>query len=291
MAEPLSVGNLARIACLFVVTARYPGNVHRFADFNDCGYLDFALSAQAIGDPIDRLSDLGLGATILEAVKATRSVVSTNTNLGMLLLLVPLAAVPLDADLRIGVGEILRSTTVDDAKHVYEAIRLAKPGGLGQADSSDVREEPKITLIEAMRLASERDAVALQYVSDYQLVFEVGLVALKESLDEGFPLEAAIIRSHLSLLAACPDTLIARKLGEDEAGVASRWARLLLQTSWSVKNIAISPLQKFDEWLRERGHDRNPGTTADLVAASLFVALREGVIRLPLDRPFQEPMP
>ena len=31
----------------------------------------------------------------------------------------------------------------------------------------------------------------------------------------------------------------------------------------------------FDRWLRADGHARNPGTTADLVTACLFVALRE----------------
>ncbi len=82
------------MACLLEATARKPGNVHRFADFPDLHYLDFLLSATAIRGPLDEAHERGIGATVLAAVQATRDVVSTNTNLGMILVLAPLAAVP-----------------------------------------------------------------------------------------------------------------------------------------------------------------------------------------------------
>ena len=49
----LSSGHLAQIACLFEVTARKPGNIHRFADFADTLYVDFLLSASAIAGPLN----------------------------------------------------------------------------------------------------------------------------------------------------------------------------------------------------------------------------------------------
>jgi hypothetical protein len=45
-------------------------------------------------------------------------------------------------------------------------------------------------------------------------------------------------------------------------------------------------LAELDAWLRAEGNGRNPGTSADLVTACLFVALREGRITLPLELPF-----
>ena len=81
---------------------RKPGNVHPEKGFVDAHYLDFLLSAAAISGPLDRARSAGIGAAVLEAVEATRLVVATNTNLGMILLLAPLAAVPMAIALRRG---------------------------------------------------------------------------------------------------------------------------------------------------------------------------------------------
>jgi triphosphoribosyl-dephospho-CoA synthase len=40
----------------------------------------------------------------------------------------------------------------------------------------------------------------------------------------------------------------------------------------------LRALSDFDFWLRCDGHRRNPGTTADLIAAGLFAALRDGLL-------------
>ena len=37
--------------------------------------------------------------------------------------------------------------------------------------------------------------------------------------------------------------------------------------------------RELDAYLRSDGHRLNPGTTADLVTACLFVALREGILK------------
>jgi triphosphoribosyl-dephospho-CoA synthase len=91
-----SPGLLAQAACLMEVTARKPGNVHRGCDFDDSHYFDFLLSAAALAGPLDRAREIGVGRAVREAIEASRQLVATNTNLGMVLLLAPLAAVPED---------------------------------------------------------------------------------------------------------------------------------------------------------------------------------------------------
>jgi triphosphoribosyl-dephospho-CoA synthase len=269
----LSPGRIAELACLLEATARKPGNVHRFRDFADTSYLDFLLSATALVGPLDQAETTGVGPAILAAVGATHQLVRTNTNLGMILLLTPLAAVPEDLSLESGVPSVLASLTLDDARLTYQAIQLANPGGLGRVDSQDVSEEPTITLLEAMRLAAPRDLVARQYASGYADVFALVLPALRSALGRGEPLESAIVHAFLVTLAALPDSLVARKRGEAVAREASERAGKALETR---------DLAAFDAWLREDGHARNPGTTADLVTAALFAALRDGTIEFPL---------
>lgn len=266
-----SPGTLAQVACLMEATARKPGNVHRYHDFEDATYLDFALSAQAIGPAMDQAPSIGVGRSVLMAVRATRAVVSTNTNLGMILLLAPMCAADREGwpD---SIDGVLKGLTVDDAVHVYQAIRLANPGGLGSARDQDVSDEPTVTLLEAMRLAAGRDLVARQYATGYEDVFGVALPALREGIDGGLALEHAIIRAHVSLLSRRHDTLIARKLGVGVAEEASRIA---------TDALISENYEPLDRYLRADGHARNPGATADLMASALFAAMVEGTIGLP----------
>jgi triphosphoribosyl-dephospho-CoA synthase len=269
------------MACLMEVTARKPGNVHPGRDFADCQYLDFALSAAAIAGPLDRARRIGVGAAVWESVAATRRVVATNTNLGMVLLLAPLAVVPEDRPLPLGIADVLAATTVEDTRAVYRAIRLARPGGLGKVEDQDVGDEPTMTLRQVMRLAADRDLVARQYAGDYREVFSEALPALGASLAAGRPLETAIVTAYLTVLANHSDTLIARKRGWDEARAASRRAADVLAAGWPDRDEGRARCDEFDAWLRQDGHARNPGATADLIAAALFAALRDGTIPLP----------
>ncbi|MEO8496109.1 MAG: triphosphoribosyl-dephospho-CoA synthase, partial [Planctomycetota bacterium] len=155
----LSIAQCASLACLLEATTPKPGNVHRGADFEDLCFYDFVVSAVAIGPAIESAQQHGVGAAALQAIRATRSLVPTNTNLGCVLLMAPLAAVPPDQSLDAGIGAVLASLTAADAERVYEAIRIAAPGGLGHVDDMDVFDSAPGDLIEAMRLAAGRDLV------------------------------------------------------------------------------------------------------------------------------------
>jgi len=277
---------LTQTACIWEATARKAGNVHRFADFKDTSYLDFLLSAAAIAPVMARAPGVRLGATILEAVRATRRISATNTNLGIILLLAPLAAVADGRDLALGVSQALRAADVQDSRLVYEAIRLAAPGGLGKSDEQDVAREPTLPLCEVMRLAMDRDSIAREYACDYALAFEHGLPALREGLDRLGTLEGAIIWCHLRLLSQIGDTLIARKCGQETALQAREMAGEVIAAGWPASPAGRASFGRLDGWLRADGSARNPGTTADLVAASLFAALRTGTISLPLTIPW-----
>lgn len=282
----LSIGLCAQTACIWEATARKAGNVHRYVDFADTHYADFLLSAAAILPILETASTRPLGETILAAVRATRSVVASNTNLGIILLLAPLASVPPDQELRTGAMALLDSTTIDDARCLYEAIRLANPGGLGRSAEQDVQNAPTLPLTATMQLAAERDAIARQYAIGFREVFDEGLPALRDGLGRTQSLEGAIIWCQLDWLARQPDTLILRKQGPQEAEEASRRAREVLAAGWPCTSESRNQFADFDAWLRAEGNRRNPGATADLVTACLFVALRTGMLTLPSRLPW-----
>jgi triphosphoribosyl-dephospho-CoA synthase len=273
-------------------TAPKPGNVHRGADFEDLTYPDLVLSGVAIGPEMERACERTLGETVLAAVQATRRAVTTNSNLGMILLLTPLAAAAIcesPLDLEAGtrpiaaedVCRVLSGLTRDDARLVYEAIRLAKPGGLGKVETGDVAGQPPESLIEAMRLAADRDLVARQYAHGYAEVFGDVVPALRDAI-ERFPVYSAIVYAYLKVLARFPDSLIARKCGIETAKRASDHAAQIVAGAKPGDRDWHDLAADFDFWLRADGHRRNPGTTADLITAGLFVILWDGTLRLPL---------
>src|SRR5438309_2069504 len=103
----LSIGLCTQLACIWEVTARKPGNVSRYHDFADTTLVDFLASAAAIAPVLELAERRRIGETVLAGVRATRQVVRSNTNLGILLLLAPLAAVPRTASLQSGLHRVL----------------------------------------------------------------------------------------------------------------------------------------------------------------------------------------
>lgn len=278
---PLSLGQCAALACVLEATAPKPGNVHRGADFEDLTYGQFSIAATMIAPALEAAPRNRVGATVLAAIAATRAATGTNVNLGMVLLMAPLATVPRDVSLRSGVAQVLANLNTDDARDVYAAIQLAHPGGMGTVSEADVHGAPPADLIAAMRLAAERDLVARQYTNGFAQVFDCVLPWLVEAQDQGWPLLPSIVHVFLRLMSEYPDSLITRKCGQAVAEQAARRAAAVLASGPPDSEAYEHAAGDLDFWLRSDHHRRNPGTSADLVAAGLFAALRDGIIRAP----------
>jgi len=284
----------AQLACLLEASVPKPGNVSPGRPFADLRYEDFLAGAAAIGAPLAAAGSQPLGLMIRAAIDATARWTRSNTNLGIVLLLAPLAqaAVRLKPDttyadvasgfsltLRDAVRHVLDTTTIEDARDVYVAIRLAAPGGLGHVDDQDVAGEPTMTLIDVMRLAAGRDGVAREYATAYELTFMTGAPALARARRDGLSWEDAIIETFLTLLATTPDTHIARRSGAEMAVDVSRQARAILVSGGVRSQAGKEAIERMDQGLRDPRHLGNPGTTADLTTAAIFVALLDGAWR------------
>ena len=277
--QQLSIGQCATLACLLESATPKPGNVHRGADFEDMTFTDFVATAVAIGPAMETAStDRSVGATVLKAIRASKQVTPANTNLGTVLLFAPLAVVSLHTPVAKELAEILGHLSPQDAIDVYEAIRLADASGLGQVAEHDIHDTAPADLLEAMRAAGPRDLVARQYVTDFHDVLQITLPAIVQGVTSGWSLSDSIVHTHVQLMARFPDSLIVRKCGEEVGATASLRARAVLDAGHPGDHAYHTGLADLDFWLRSDGHRRNPGTTADLIAAGLFVGLRKNLI-------------
>jgi triphosphoribosyl-dephospho-CoA synthase len=276
--RPLNIGLAAQLACLLEVSAPKPGNVSPGRHFADLRYEDFLASALAIGEPMAGAGERGVGTTIRLAIEATAKLTRSNSNLGIVLLFAPLArAASLGGtSLQHAVQHVLDGTTVEDAKEAYVAIRLAQPGGLDRAESQDVSTDPTMTLVEVMRLAAHRDTIASEYRTGFEVTFRTGVPVLERARRDGLPWDDAVVETFLTLLAAVPDTHIARRSGAALAtGVTAR-AREVLAAGGVRTEAGRRAIDDFDRGLRDDRNSGNPGTTADLTAAAIFVVLLGG---------------
>lgn len=277
-------------ACRLELRALKPGNVHvhggspRYGLTVDLFERSAEAAATAIADPRP-----GLGRRILEAVRATRVVAGTNTNLGIVLLCAPIAEAALSArsgePVRAAVRRVLAEATVEDSRVLFAAIRLAQPGGLGRSARHDVAEEPTVPPSAVMAEAAARDRIARNWVDGLDDVFRFGIARLRRLLREGRAVEEAVSGLALAFLARIPDTLIRRKRGPAAAEAVRLRARCLERRFRQRRSHAVRPLLRaFDRELAAFG--LNPGTTADLTVATLFAAL---VLRPGWARPLEEP--
>lgn len=267
-------------ACRIELQSLKPGNVHVFADGHRMTVADFEASAEAsapaIADPT-----LAVGERIHQAIRRTHAAVGSNTNLGIVLLCAPLAAAAQAAgppprspsDLRDRVRRVLDRLDVADAAQAFAAIRLAAPAGLGDSAEHDVNAPATVSLLAAMAAASGRDRIAAQYATGFADVFELGVPRLAAGLTRWGDTSWAATSAYLGLLAAFADSHIQRKHGAACAERVRRAAmpldaELLTRTDPTQMSAALMTL---DTSLKTQGI--NPGTSADLTVASLFVHL------------------
>ena len=257
------------------VMALKPGNVHRYAAGHDMSVADFETSAR-ISLPWLLRPELGAGERLYHAVRATRDAVGCNTNLGILLLFVPLVmAVEQKAtdSLQERVKKVLQAfDDVADAEYFFAAIRLASPGGLGHTDEHDVHQTASVSIMDAMCAAQHRDRIASQYANGFADVFGNALNCLLEYKERWQSVEWALVACYLSFLSQSSDSHIARKYGEAVALKVRQQGEAIFSQFITYKNPeeAAPLLFKFDTDLKAEGI--NPGTCADLAVACMLVS-------------------
>ncbi len=262
-------------ACELDVQAIKPGNIRVDSPAYAMSAQDFFASARAIAAPITA-PDLNIGERIFSAIEATRRAVNCNTNLGIVLLLAPLIqAAQRAADsqtLESELKTVLMDLTIGDADSAYRAIRLAKPGGMGESAKHDIGKTPEVTLYQAMQEAAARDQIARLYTTGYEDLWVRALPIWRQSLARWQSKEWAATAIFLSTLSAQADTLITRKFGIEKSNAVSVTAK----TQWQAFESAHDPndfrdaLLSWDSELKANG--LNPGTTADITVATIFVA-------------------
>jgi triphosphoribosyl-dephospho-CoA synthase len=312
LSELSEIGASCSLASLLEVSASpKPGNVHRFSDPRLHGktYEQFLSAIVAMAPYYVQAADasyqciangkgLSRGLHVGPAIKgACEAMVASqsagNLLLGHVLLLVPLAtatgAILRERDKSMGnlrslVDKVTRSGDTGDVILFYEGIRACNPGGLGKVDKFDVtsprfKEELQAShasFQDTFSINKDIDSISHEWTSSFETTFTWTIPRLHALVQDGTPINDAIVQTFVELLARQPDSLIRRKNGDAVAARVSDQARVVVEAGGMLSDAGRAKLQSLDAELAAARGKLNPGTTADLVAAGIYLLLATG---------------
>lgn len=265
----LTVTEDAQTALLLEAGTQKPGNVGPEHDFDDTTFHQFLVGAVGARHGLAYAADgAPVGAAFLRSVRYASRHEGGNTQFGALLLLVPLVRAEGQGDIN-EVDEVVADTTPEDAARFYKAFDHTDVY-VGETETEyDVNDpmsrervvEDGVTMYDLMERSADRDGVASEWTNGFKRCFEAG----KTLREHDGTTREAVREAYLRLLSDEPDTFVAKKHGKEMAEDVSRRAREVVSGEKTV--------EEFDAELR--AESINPGTTADITAAGIFVALRE----------------
>jgi triphosphoribosyl-dephospho-CoA synthase len=282
---PSYIARCAVLAMILEVSGTpKPGNIDRDHDYADTKYEDFLAAAVGVYPVMEMACREGsIGSLILEA--SGESVLwqgGGNTHFGAYILLFPLikaaAKGPLDK-LRENAIDIVKETTVEDAVDFYRAfsmvdVRVKRPEDLAPADRKlDVGGEGALeelrrrgmTMFDVMSLSAKNDMVAREWVDGFRRSFEAANKIISKR--KAGTMNDATVLSYLELLAEEPDTFVAKKYDMDKALYVQGLAIDVMERRMTLNELSQ---RLFIEKI-------NPGSTADIMIAGLFIALLNGM--------------
>ena len=263
----LSKAEQAQLAMVLEVTAYpKPGNVDRCHDYEGTTLEHFLSSIIFARPALDLVTSSGyqIGELLYRLVSVTHRHKGGNTHFGAYLLLVPLM---LTSNL-IEAGKLVRRTTVEDAIFFYKAFSLTSVR-VRTDDTIDVHDPASLeiirreglTLFDIMDHSKENDMIAREWVNGFSLTQKA-----RDLIMGPVPGRQAITHAFLTLLTLELDTFIVKKNGLEIADIVKKKAYDVLKGNYSIS--------EFDEWCIKNGI--NPGSTADLIIAGIYLALGEG---------------
>ena len=281
--SPDEIAQCAEAAMLIELSSSpKPGNVDRCHDFIDLTFQQFLVSAVS-AYPVFRKAAAGegrIGQLLLDAVRSWRFWnIPGNTHFGSLVLMIPLSVAAgrcvenmdrLEEELT----AVLKETNVDDSLNFYAAFELAEARVANVPQFSlrdpawheELRSQGK-ALLGLMNLSRDHDQIAHEWSSGYKRSFQIADRLAEKVKSRG--LVEGVVRTYLEALSQEPDSLVLAKFGAELAKQVSLRAKLALEDE------TLTSARKLDrEFLDE---DVNPGSTADLIGASLLISLLRGL--------------
>ncbi len=287
--HPKKIAKACEKACLLEASSYpKPGNVSPFHDLPDLTYDDFVKAAPIASKAClnaakwAKRKNPKIGKHILDAAKKTSRISSSNPNLGILLILVPLSSAAsiskTPKGIRGALKKVMAKTTVQDSIDFIGAVNYAEPFLLPNSLDARNEETPskikdeKIKFKKLIELSSKNDMVSAELVNGLQKI----LIA-KEQLEKNYKksgeVNRAVCQTYLYLLSRYQDTLVKNRAGRKAANQIKTRARNAMKKGGVLTKGGQKEVFRLDKFIRKHGGKLNPGSTADITCAAIMLWL------------------
>ena len=287
-----------------------PGNVHRNKDFNNTRFEHFLAGIAAIQPSFKNFcervfhepnidegdySKIKLGLFFQNAAEQMMKwQKGGNVLLGHILILGPLLAAATISLRRKKfsfvffiktIQKVIEDSTIEDTILLYQAIRKCNPGGLGTINKYDLNDNKAFTDLENDQMnlkkifdfSKDSDLISLEYSTGYNIILNEGLPYYFKVFEETDDINTATVNLFLKILSQHPDTLIIRKSGLKKALEVSELTQKIINFGGISSKKGLEMVMDLDSQLQMQRGRLNPGTTADLIAGTIFCALLFGL--------------
>ena len=287
-----------------------PGNVHRTYNFKNTRFEHFLAGISSIqpsfndfclriydecNDVENNLENVRLGKLYLSAAeRMMKYQKGGNVVLGHILILGPLSAAATIClkkedynfnNFKTTLCDIINAASIEDTVLLYKAINMCNPGSLGKILKYDLNDEnalseiqkDKITLKKIFELSKDYDLISSEYASGFQIILTEALPYFFSCYEMENDINKASVNTFLKILSEHPDSLISRKMGNHQAIEISNKAKEIIHSGGISSSKGLKLTEKLDLELQKENGKLNPGTTADLLAGVLFLALIFGL--------------
>ena len=290
------IARCAQLAMLLEVSASpKPGNIDRDHDYEDTQYEHFIASAVGVYPVMEEAarSSKGIGKLMDHAVcQSVNWQSGGNTHFGAFLLLIPLSMAAGDLfskeqettteDITARALEIVRSTDTDDAVDFYKAFTSAgvrvndvEEFDLQDESSTGSLKEKNTTLYDLMEISKGYGLIANEWTCGFKRCEQGANIISSLMQEPGKNINDVVVYTFLKLLSENPDTFIQTKFDAQAAEYVSGRAKDVLSQIGEGFTSRHPAIEEFDSELLQKR--MNPGSTADIIIASLFLALLGGV--------------
>ena len=267
-----------KFVCDAEIKSLKPGNVHKYSEGHGMNLKDFLKSSLIISKCLTK-NNLDLGKKILISVNEIQNKIKKNTNLGIILMLSPIATIVQEEgviskkELLKKIKSLIKKQNIKNSIPIFKAISLTSPGGLGFSKKYDVNEPPNTNLYKAMEFAKKKDLIARQYCNGFEDIYKIGIPAYKKFYNKWGKVDWALTGVYLTFLKKFNDSHIVRNKGNKIATSIKKEAKkyyFFLKRNKNLTKIK-KKLLIFDKKLKSKRI--NPGTTADLTVATLLLEI------------------